>query len=136
MSGYFQTVSTRNAGLQILDLRLLNRGMLVVYVIFMYMSSAPLVRTMYVSEHTEHAIEEEADEKPLKSHPTRKSALAVVSDFQKTYLFRYQYRFPGVVGNMLSTSSCVYLCVVCVQAHSLHRHLLPGSVLRRRPDNQ
>eukprot|EP00281_Chroomonas_sp_CCMP1168_P016001 CAMPEP_0206220584 /NCGR_PEP_ID=MMETSP0047_2-20121206/4958_1 /ASSEMBLY_ACC=CAM_ASM_000192 /TAXON_ID=195065 /ORGANISM="Chroomonas mesostigmatica_cf, Strain CCMP1168" /LENGTH=618 /DNA_ID=CAMNT_0053643259 /DNA_START=184 /DNA_END=2040 /DNA_ORIENTATION=+ len=84
--GFFQTISTRNAGLQILDLRLLNRGMLVVYIVFMYISSAPIVRTMYVSERTER-LQNRSDN--LQSHLTRKTTVAVIMDFQKNFLFTH-----------------------------------------------
>lgn len=51
--GWFETVSTRAAGLQIMDFHYVNHGMLVVWAIMMYVSSAPLVSRMYVSEQTE-----------------------------------------------------------------------------------
>jgi hypothetical protein len=46
-------VSTRAAGLQIMDFHYVNHGMLVIWAIMMYISSAPLVSRMYVSEQTE-----------------------------------------------------------------------------------
>ena len=48
--GFFQTISTRNAGLQIMDLRTMNQGMLLVYAICMYLSGAPFVTALYASE--------------------------------------------------------------------------------------
>jgi Trk-type K+ transport system membrane component len=44
--GYFTTICTRFGGFQILDFRLLNRGMLAVYCVLMYLSSAPFVATL------------------------------------------------------------------------------------------
>ena len=48
--GFFQTISTRNAGLQIMNLRTMNQGMLLVYAIAMYLSGAPFVTALYASE--------------------------------------------------------------------------------------
>jgi Trk-type K+ transport system membrane component len=48
--GFFQTISTRNAGLQIMDLRTMNQGMLLVYGIAMYLSGAPFMTALYASE--------------------------------------------------------------------------------------
>jgi Trk-type K+ transport system membrane component len=48
--GFFQTISTRNAGLQIMDLRTMNQGMLLVYGMAMYLSGAPFVTALYASE--------------------------------------------------------------------------------------
>eukprot|EP01040_Poterioochromonas_malhamensis_P011988 gene11988-13086_t len=45
--GYFQTISTRAAGFTIMDLRLLNQGLLLIYCIMMYVSAFPFVTTLY-----------------------------------------------------------------------------------------
>jgi hypothetical protein len=44
--GYFQTIATRSAGLQIMDLKVDNQGMLVIYVVMMYLSSFPFLGTV------------------------------------------------------------------------------------------
>lgn len=44
--GYFQTISTRMTGVQIMDLRLMNQGMLVVYLIAMYLNGAPFMSAL------------------------------------------------------------------------------------------
>lgn len=84
--GWFQTISTRSAGLQIMDFKYVNHGMLIVWMASMYISSAPLVSRMYVSEQTEQTLQ---DKGPLrKAVTTRTSTLAVVGDFQRQFLFR------------------------------------------------
>jgi Trk-type K+ transport system membrane component len=44
--GYFQTLSTRSAGFNIMNLRSLNQGLLFVYGIMMYLSAFPFVATL------------------------------------------------------------------------------------------
>ena len=51
--GFFQTISTRNAGLQIMNLRTMNQGMLLVYGIAMYLSGAPFLTALYSSEDSQ-----------------------------------------------------------------------------------
>ena len=51
--GYFQTISVRSAGFTIMDLRLLNQGLLVVYCVMMYISSFPFVSVLESSVHKE-----------------------------------------------------------------------------------
>eukprot|EP00981_Chlorochromonas_danica_P007261 scaffold1623_cov165-Ochromonas_danica.AAC.13 len=57
--GYFQTLSTRNAGFAMMDLRLLSEGLLVIYLVMMYLSAFPFVTTMHTSEVVESEEEEE-----------------------------------------------------------------------------
>jgi Trk-type K+ transport system membrane component len=47
---FFTTISTRYAGFQIMDYRVMNRGMLVVTVIFMYVSALPFVATLRATQ--------------------------------------------------------------------------------------
>ncbi len=54
--GFFQTISTRNAGLQIMKLRTMNQGMLLVYAIAMYLSGAPFVTALYASEDSQENV--------------------------------------------------------------------------------
>ena len=49
--GYFQTLSTRSAGFNIMDLRALNQGLLFVYGIMMYLSAFPFVATLQSTTH-------------------------------------------------------------------------------------
>lgn len=51
--GLFQTISTRAAGFEIMDFRALNQGMLVVYVLMMYLASGPFVGTLFASEQSD-----------------------------------------------------------------------------------
>jgi Trk-type K+ transport system membrane component len=51
--GFFQTISTRNAGLQMMSLRTMNQGMLLVYAIAMYLSGAPFLTALYASEDSQ-----------------------------------------------------------------------------------
>lgn len=51
-AGVCQTISTRMAGFAIVTLSELNTGLLVVYLVMMYLSLAPFVSRMYVSEQT------------------------------------------------------------------------------------
>eukprot|EP01040_Poterioochromonas_malhamensis_P006500 gene6500-7000_t len=64
--GFFQTLSTRTAGFAMMDLRLLNQGLLLIYCIMMYISAFPFVSTLYAtntqSEKQEHQIIYEEDE--------------------------------------------------------------------------
>lgn len=48
--GTFQTICTRTAGFQIVPLRNVNQGMLVVYALAMYLSAAPFLSTMYLTQ--------------------------------------------------------------------------------------
>ena len=67
--GFFQTISTRNAGLQIMNLQSMNQGMLLVYAIAMYLSGAPFMTALYASEDSQEneakdsskVIEDESD---------------------------------------------------------------------------
>jgi len=54
--GFFQTISTRNAGLQIMKLRTMNQGMLLVYAIAMYLSGAPFVTALHASEDSQENV--------------------------------------------------------------------------------
>lgn len=47
--GFFQTISTRSAGFSMIDLRTINQGMIFLYAVMMYISSAPFVSTMQSS---------------------------------------------------------------------------------------
>lgn len=47
--GYFQSISTRSAGFNIINIRSLNQGLLVIIVLMMYISAAPFVSTLYKS---------------------------------------------------------------------------------------
>jgi hypothetical protein len=47
--GYFQSISTRSAGFNIINIRSLNQGLLVIIVLMMYISAAPFVCTLYKS---------------------------------------------------------------------------------------
>jgi hypothetical protein len=42
--GFFQTLSIRSAGFHLIDLRRLNQGLLVIYVVMMYLSSYPFIQ--------------------------------------------------------------------------------------------
>ena len=48
--GYFQTMSVRTAGFSMMDLRLLNQGLLVVYAVMMYVSAYPFSSTVEVTK--------------------------------------------------------------------------------------
>eukprot|EP01031_Cornospumella_fuschlensis_P035440 gene35440-42957_t len=48
--GYFQTLSTRTSGFAMLDLRVLSQGLLLVYVVMMYLSAFPLVTSIHSSQ--------------------------------------------------------------------------------------
>ncbi|EKX39558.1 hypothetical protein GUITHDRAFT_114286 [Guillardia theta CCMP2712] len=80
-AGFFQTISTRSAGLQIYDLNNLNQGMPAMYIFLMYLSAAPFVSRMYISEQT---LDEDGHWKPT---------LRTVDDakrrFHAMYLFRH-----------------------------------------------
>ena len=51
--GFFQIISTRNAGLQIMDFRQLNQGMLLVFMVAMYLAGAPFTSAMASSIDTQ-----------------------------------------------------------------------------------
>lgn len=80
-AGMFQTISTRVAGFEMLSLNDLNQGMLVVYIIFMYLSTAPFVSRMYVTEQTY-----DENDQHTQSH---QSAEDTKSRFSHGYLFRH-----------------------------------------------
>ncbi|EKX44240.1 hypothetical protein GUITHDRAFT_109699 [Guillardia theta CCMP2712] len=80
-AGFFQTISTRSAGLQIFDLNHLNQGMHIIYILMMYLSAAPFVSRMYVSEQT---LDSDG-----RSVPTVSSVHAAKARFQSQYLFRH-----------------------------------------------
>eukprot|EP01040_Poterioochromonas_malhamensis_P006498 gene6498-6998_t len=67
--GFFQTLSTRSAGFAMMDLRLLNQGLLLIYCIMMYIAAFPFVTTLYATntqyERQQHQIiyEEDVEEK-------------------------------------------------------------------------
>lgn len=48
--GFFQTLSTRSAGFCMMDLRELSSGLLVIYLVMMYLSSFPLLSAMQKTE--------------------------------------------------------------------------------------
>eukprot|EP00291_Cryptomonas_curvata_P024895 CAMPEP_0172173074 /NCGR_PEP_ID=MMETSP1050-20130122/12824_1 /TAXON_ID=233186 /ORGANISM="Cryptomonas curvata, Strain CCAP979/52" /LENGTH=397 /DNA_ID=CAMNT_0012844733 /DNA_START=789 /DNA_END=1979 /DNA_ORIENTATION=- len=79
--GFFQTISTRNAGLQLVDLRRTNQGMLMVYIFTMYISAAPFISRMYVSEQYI-----DAKGKTRNTHEESKGAWG---RFSSNYLFRH-----------------------------------------------
>eukprot|EP00960_Hanusia_phi_P048986 759289-Hanusia_phi.AAC.2 len=80
-AGFFQTISTRSAGLQIYDLNNLNQGMPAMYIFLMYLSAAPFVSRMYISEQS---LDDDGHWKPT---------LRTVDDakrrFHAMYLFRH-----------------------------------------------
>eukprot|EP00960_Hanusia_phi_P003928 115401-Hanusia_phi.AAC.2 len=80
-AGFFQTISTRSAGLQIFDLNHLNQGMHLIYILMMYLSAAPFVSRMYVSEQT---LDQDG-----RSVPTVSTVQAAKARFHSQYLFRH-----------------------------------------------
>eukprot|EP00960_Hanusia_phi_P046326 757754-Hanusia_phi.AAC.1 len=79
-AGFFQTISTRSAGLQIFDMNSLNQGMPVLYIFMMYLSSAPFVSRMYISEEN---LDEDGQSRP---------AVLTVQDAQGKFLREYLMR--------------------------------------------
>jgi len=75
--GFFQTISTRNAGLQIMNLRTMNQGMLLVYAIAMYLSGAPFVTALHASEDSQE-------------NAARDSTLEVEDDSDEEYDYDYE----------------------------------------------
>jgi len=78
--GFFQTISTRFAGLQMVDLRLLNRGMLVVYLLCMYTSSAPFIGALYSSDDDALPVRVTTDSERISERLSEKRKGAVVAD--------------------------------------------------------
>lgn len=83
-AGICQTVSTRMAGFTIVSLSELNMGLLVMYLVMMYLSVAPFVSRMYVSEET---FDDEDNANGWKK--TTASAEAAQSRFNALFLFRH-----------------------------------------------
>eukprot|EP00605_Chrysophyceae_sp_TOSAG23-4_P002588 GSChrysophyteH1.ASY1.ANO1.2858.1 assembled CDS len=80
--GFFQTISTRNAGLQMMDLRTMNQGMLLVYGIAMYLSGAPFLTALYSSEDSQ---ESRAKRSPFSSlHQNR-------AKFMDTFILKHSF---------------------------------------------
>ncbi|RYG64247.1 hypothetical protein EON64_14375, partial [archaeon] len=50
--GYFQTLGTRTSGFTMMDLRALSQGLLLVYLVMMYLSVFPLVSTIHGSQES------------------------------------------------------------------------------------
>lgn len=59
--GYFQTLSVRSAGFSMMDLRILSQGLLMVYLVMMYLSAFPIQTT--VKRSTDHSLAMVASEK-------------------------------------------------------------------------
>eukprot|EP01039_Chlorochromonas_danica_P005941 gene5941-6541_t len=60
--GYFQTLSTRSAGFSMMDLRTLNQGLLVIYVVMMYLSAFPLVSTIQDTQDSKYGPSNDDDD--------------------------------------------------------------------------
>lgn len=50
--GWFQSASTRAAGMNVFDLRVLSKSLIVIYCVFMWVSSAPMVSMMEATKQT------------------------------------------------------------------------------------
>jgi Trk-type K+ transport system membrane component len=103
--GTFQTVVTRTAGFQIVDLRTVNQGMLVVYALAMYLSAAPFLSAMYLTEDNVESVsqlsavasdsdsdsEDELDERfrapVLKRSETKSLAMSIKNNFMTKHVY-------------------------------------------------
>ncbi|CAM9174728.1 unnamed protein product, partial [Ectocarpus fasciculatus] len=92
--GTFQTIVTRTAGFQIVNLRTVNQGMLVVYALAMYLSAAPFLTTMYLTEDNVEQVDDSDDDvddrfRPpmLKRAETQSIAMNIKNNFMTKHIY-------------------------------------------------